>query len=152
MSTGKREARKRARRRQQRLRLVAFGVVAGTVLIAAGYLLEGAFSRPDLEPMAGKVVDVAADMAGFDKSEIRLKAGEPVSIRLTSLDNEHHTDGGGKHQWAVDELGIDIVAQPLSSAYATFTPQEAGQYTFYCDVCCGGRANPSMQGTLIVEA
>ena len=26
------------------------------------------------------------------------------------------------------------------------------KYTFYCDICCGGRANPSMQGTLIVEA
>src|SRR3990172_6706444 len=152
MPAGKRESRKRARRRQQRLRQIAFGGVVVVVLAAAGYLLQAAFTRPALPPMAGTVIDVAADMAGFDKSEIRLKVGEPVSIRLTSLDNEHHTDGGGKHQWAVDELGIDIVAQPLSSAYATFTPQEAGQYTFYCDVCCGGRANPSMQGTLIVEA
>jgi len=152
MSTGRREARKQARRRQQRLRLVAFAVVAVTVLIAAGVLLEGAFSRPELEPMAGTVIDVAADMAGFDKPEIHLKAGEPVTIRLTSLDNEHHTDGGGKHQWAVDELGIDILAEPLSSAYATFTPETPGQYTFYCDVCCGGRANPTMQGILIVEA
>jgi heme/copper-type cytochrome/quinol oxidase subunit 2 len=152
MPTGRREARKQARRRQQRLRLVAFAVVAVTVLIAAGVLLEGAFSRPELEPMAGTVIDVAADMAGFDKPEIHLKAGEPVTIRLTSLDNEHHTDGGGKHQWAVDELGIDILAEPLSSAYATFTPETPGQYTFYCDVCCGGRANPTMQGILIVEA
>ena len=152
MSTGRREARKQARRRQQRLRLVAFAVVAVTVLVAAGVLLEGAFSRPELEPMAGTVIDVAADMAGFDKPEIHLKAGEPVTIRLTSLDNEHHTDGGGKHQWAVDELGIDILAEPLSSAYATFTPETPGQYTFYCDVCCGGRANPTMQGILIVEA
>ena len=152
MSTGRREARKQARRRQQRLRLVAFAVVAVTVLIAAGVLLEGAFSRPELEPMAGTVIDVAADMAGFDKPEIHLKAGEPVPIRLTSLDNEHHTDGGGKHQWAVDELGIDILAEPLSSAYATFTPETPGQFNFYCDVCCGGRANPTMQGTLIVEA
>ena len=152
MPTGKREARRRARRQQHRLRLVAFGVVAVTVLIAAGYLLEGAFSRPELEPMAGKVVDVAADMAGFDKSEIRLKAGEPVSIRLTSLDNEHHTDGGGKHQWAVDELDVSIVAPPEGSNWATFTPDKPGTYTFYCDICCGGRANPSMSGKLIVAA
>ena len=122
------------------------------VLVAAGYLLQTAFSRPALEPMAGKVVDIAADMAGFDQTEIHLQAGEPVTIRLTSLDNEHHTDGGGKHQWAVDELGIDILAEPLSSAYATFTPETPGQFNFYCDVCCGGRANPTMQGTLIVEA
>ena len=74
-----------------------------------------------------------------------------MTIRLSSLDNSHHTDGGGKHQWAVDELGVNIVAQPLGSQYATFTPQQAGSYTFYCDICCGGRANPSMNGTLVVE-
>ena len=102
--------------------------------------------------MAGTVIDVAADMSGFDQSEIRLKAGEPVTIRLRSLDNSHHTDGGGKHQFAVDELGVDIIAQPLNTNYATFTPDKPGKYAFYCDICCGGRANPTMNGTLIVES
>lgn len=90
-------------------------------------------------------------MDGFDQYEIHVKVGEPVTIRLTSLDNTHHTDGGGKHQWAVDELGVDIIAPALGSNYATFTPQEAGTYTFYCDICCGGRANPTMNGSFIVE-
>jgi heme/copper-type cytochrome/quinol oxidase subunit 2 len=102
--------------------------------------------------MAGNVIDIAADMSGFDKTEIRVKVGEPVTIRLTSLDNSHHTDGGGKHQWAVDDLGVDIITQPESSNYATFTPQKPGSYIFFCDICCGGRANPTMNGTLIVEA
>jgi cytochrome c oxidase subunit II len=75
-----------------------------------------------------------------------------VTIRLTSLDNQYHTDGGGQHQWAVDELGVNIIAPSLGSSYATFTPVEPGVYEFYCDICCGGRANPSMQGKLIVEA
>lgn len=91
-------------------------------------------------------------MSGFSVEEVRVKSGEAVTVRLTSLDNSHHTDGGGKHQWAVDELGVSIVAPPEGSSYATFTPTQPGQYTFYCDICCGGRANPSMQGTLIVEA
>ena len=130
-------------------------IFSGIVLVVLGlaaYLLQSAFSRPELESMAGTVIDIAADMAGFSQSEVRVKAGQPVTIRLTSLDNSHHTDGGGKHQWAVDELGVNIVAQPESSAYATFTPDQPGQYTFYCDICCGGRANPTMQGALIVEA
>ena len=84
--------------------------------------------------------------------QIRVKAGEPVTVRLTSLDNQHHTDGGGQHQWAVDELGVNVIAQPLSSNTVTFTPEKSGEYTFYCDICCGGRANPTMNGTLIVEA
>ena len=75
-----------------------------------------------------------------------------MTVRLTSLDNEHHTDGGGKHQWAVDELGVDIVAQPESSNIMTFAPEKPGTYTFYCDIRCGGKANPTMNGQLIVEA
>lgn len=142
---------KQARIRQQRIRRALFALIVVGVLGFAGYLLKPAFFRPALPAMTGNVIEVAADMAGFDKKEIRLKVGEPVSIRLTSLDNSHHTDGGGKHQFAVDELELDIIAQPLSSAYVTFTPQKPGRYDFYCDICCGGRANPAMNGSLIVE-
>lgn len=131
---------------------VVYGLIVVAVLVAAGYLLRVAFTRPELPPLAGDVIDVAADMGGFDTREIRVKVGEPVTIRLTSLDNQYHTDGGGQHQWAIDELGVNIVAQPLSNNYATITPTQPGTYQFYCDICCGGRANPSMQGTLIVEA
>jgi heme/copper-type cytochrome/quinol oxidase subunit 2 len=67
------------------------------------------------------------------------------------MDNSAHTDGGGKHQWAVDELSVSIIAPPEGSNYATFTPTKAGKYTYYCDICCGGKANPTMSGTLIVE-
>ena len=152
MAKTTRAARKLSRQRQQRIRSVVFAVIVVGVLGLAGYYLYSAFFRSALPQMAGNVIDVAADMSGFDKPEIKVKAGEPVTIRLTSLDNSHHTDGGGKHQWAVDDLGVDIVAQPESSNYATFTPDKPGEYTFYCDICCGGRANPTMNGTLIVEA
>ena len=152
MAKTTRAARRLSRQRQQRIRSVVFAVIVVGVLGLAGYYLYSAFFRSPLPQMAGNVIDVAADMSGFDKPEIKVKVGEPVTIRLTSLDNSHHTDGGGKHQWTVDELGVDIVAQPESSNYATFTPDKPGEYTFYCDICCGGRANPTMNGTLIVEA
>lgn len=152
MNTPSRKARRLARRRQKRNRKIAFLLIVTGVLGLAGYLLVSAFSRPALEPVAGNVVDIAADMAGFDRREIRVKAGEPVTIRLTSLDNRFHTDGGGKHQWAVDELGVSVIAPPEGAKAVTFTPEQPGTYTFYCDICCGGRANPTMQGTLIVEA
>lgn len=128
----------------------AFVLISLLVLGAAGYLIFKAFWRPELPPIDGNTVDIAADMGGFTRKEVRVKAGQPVTVRLTSLDNSHHTDGGGKHQWAVDELGIDIVAPPLGSRYKTFTPTKAGTYTFYCDICCGGRANPTMSGRLVV--
>jgi len=146
-----RAARRQARQRQQRIRGAIFAVIMLGVLGLAGYLLYSAFFKPGPPPMAGKVIDVAADMNGFDRPEIKVKVGEPVTIRLTSLDNMYHRDGGGKHQWAVDELGVNIIAQPESSDYATFTPEKPGIYTFYCHICCGGRANPAMNGTLVVE-
>jgi heme/copper-type cytochrome/quinol oxidase subunit 2 len=147
-----REDRRKARQRQKQIRSIIFALLVVGVLGLAGYLLKEAFFKPAPPAMAGNVIDVKADMSGFDKKEIRVKVGEPVTLRLTSLDNSHHTDGGGKHQWAVDELAVDIVAQPESSNYATFTPDKPGEYTFYCDIYCGGRANPTMNGKLIVEA
>ena len=146
------KARLSVRRSPRWLRTVAYTVVAGSVLVFAAYLLVAAFTPPKLTPLTGNFIEVMADMAGFDQREIHVQAGEPVTIRLTSLDNQHHTDGGGQHQWAVDELGVSIVAPPLGSNMANFTPVKAGVYEFYCDICCGGRANPTMQGRLIVEA
>lgn len=145
-------AERQRRERSQRLtRGLIFFVIIVAVLGAASYFLKTGLFRPAPPPMAGNVIDVEAAMNGFNMYEIKVPVNEPVTIRLTSLDNTHHTDGGGKHQWAVDELGVDIIAPALGSSYATFTPTEVGTYTFYCDICCGGRANPSMNGTLIVE-
>ena len=136
---------------KQHVRSLIFGAVVIAVLSLAGYYLKNAFFRPPPPAMAGNVIEVKADMSGFDKKEIQVKVGEPVTIRLTSMDNSGHTDGGGKHQLAVDELNLNIIAQPLKSNYVTFTPDKPGEYTFYCDICCGGKANPTMSGTLIVN-
>jgi cytochrome c oxidase subunit 2 len=143
--------RKEALRRNNSIRSAIFALIIIGVLGLAGYYLKSAFFRPIPAPMAGNVIDLEASMSGFDKEEIRVKVGQPVTIRLTSIDNSHHTDGGGKHQWAVDELGVDVIAQPESSNMVTFTPDKAGSYTFYCDICCGGKANPTMNGQIIVE-
>ena len=151
MSRPQRELRKQMRQRQQRRRTLTFAVIAVLVLGLAGYLLVSSFTAPAVPQLEGNVIDISADMGGFSITEIRAKAGEAMTVRLTSLDNQYHTDGGGKHQWAVDELGVIIVAPPEGSSFATFTPDTPGKYTFYCDICCGGRANPTMNGTLIVE-
>ena len=145
-----REERIHIQRRRRRMRAATFSVIGVLVLGAAGYLLFEAFWKPALSRMAGNVIDISADMGGFSRKEVRIKAGEPVTVRLRSLDNSHHTDGGGKHQWAVDELRVNIIAPPEGSSYKTFTPDKPGTYTFYCDICCGGRANPTMSGRLIV--
>ncbi len=146
-------ARERTHHRQQRLRGFAFAVVLVGVLGLAGWLLYSAFSGPKLAPLAGNVIDVTGAMDGFDKKLITVKVGQPVTIRLTSLDNSHHTDGGGRHQWATEAFGgVSVIAPPEGSNTVTFTPDKTGKFLFYCDICCGGWTNPSMQGTLVVEA
>lgn len=151
MKTKQHKKRTTQRTQSKKLRILTFGVIVLLVLGTTSYLLASAFSNKT-PPPAANTIDVSADMSGFNMKEIRVKAGRPITVRLTSLDNSHHTDGGGKHQWAVDELGVSIVAPPLGNNWATFTPDKPGVYTFYCDICCGGRANPTMQGKLIVEA
>lgn len=151
MEKSRRALMREHRQRQQRVRPTIFAVIVIGVLGLSGYYLKNAFFKPSPPPMAGNVIDVQGAMDGFDQKEIRVKVGQPVTVRLTSMDNSMHTDGGGKHQWAVDELDVSIIAPPEGSEYATFTPTKAGTYVYYCDICCGGKANPTMNGSLIVE-
>lgn len=139
------------RRDIRSIRKVVFGMIVVIVLGLAVYLLSSSLESKT-PPPAENTIDISASMGGFDKDVIRVKAGKSITIRLTSQDNEFHMDGGGKHQWAVDELDLSVIAPPKGSEWVTFTPDKPGKYTFYCDICCGGRANPTMQGTLIVEA
>jgi cytochrome c oxidase subunit 2 len=141
---------RQAKKKRQQAKLVIFLGISVIVLSTAGFLLYKAFYIPPL-PDAANVIDLTADMSGFNQKEIRVKVGEPVTVRLRSLDNSHHTDGGGQHQWAVDELGVSIIAPPEGVSKATFTPTKPGEYVFFCDICCGGKANPTMNGKIIVE-
>ncbi len=101
---------------------------------------------------AGAVLLVQADMGGFRPKLIRARAGDTITIRLESLDNRFHTDGGGKHQLAIDELGVDIIAPALGGREVTLVVSEPGVYPFYCSICCGGKGNPNMWGRLVIES
>jgi cytochrome c oxidase subunit II len=143
-----------ARQTQQVARIAGFGVIVLLVVTAVVYLLAPLFAaQPNGIVQDGntKTINLQAAMDGFDMKEIRAKVGETIKVNLRSMDNSMHSDGGGKHQFAIDELAVNIVAQPLSISSGTFTPSKPGTYTFYCDICCGGRANPTMNGKLIVE-
>ncbi len=89
-------------------------------------------------------------MSGFTPSVVEAKVGEEVQIYLVNLDNEYHKDGGGWHQFKSDQLGFDYKIGPENKQLITLTVNEPGEYDFYCDVCCGGKENPYMQGKLII--
>lgn len=131
--------------------LLGFGLVAAGTLGAAGYFLWPAVRQNLIGAPAG-AVPVAISMSGFAPNVLTVKAGQRVELQLINRDNSLHSDGGGWHQFAVEELGLDFKVAPLTERLVGFTVEKPGTYDFYCDVCCGGKANPYMQGKLIVEA
>lgn len=151
--TAERAERDRAsqRRLSRPLRWVIFAAVAAVVGIGAISLVVVRLMPPPVTDAAA--LQVRASMAGFDPPALTVKAGQPVKIEFASTDTSMHSDGGGWHQFAVDDLDIDWKVGPESSKVFTFTaPTAPGTYAYYCDVCCGGKENPSMQGTLTVTA
>ena len=129
-------------------------VFAGLVLIVGGVAIALVATRlqgPGATDTAA--VQVHASMGGFDPPSLAVKAGQTVKVELSSMDTSMHSDGGGWHQFAIDALDINWKVGPLSSQVFEFTaPATAGTYSWYCDICCGGKENPSMQGKLTVTA
>ena len=84
-----------------------------------------------------RVIDLTAKRFEFSPSEVRLKKGEPVTLRIASADVTH-----GLYMKA---LGIDAEIRPGKTTEVTFTPQTAGRFTAICDHFCGaGHGNMHM--------
>ena len=144
--------RKRPQRRSSnfRLRLAVFAVLALAVAGGAAYSL---WPR-DLATSDTGAVDLTLriEMAGFTPASLTAPAGRPLRVRIVNPDNAHHSDGGGVHGFTVVALGVDARIQPETTSVVTIPAAQPGDYAFYCDTCCGGKENPSMQGVLQIRA
>lgn len=83
-------------------------------------------------------VDIVATNFDLGQAEYTVNAGEEVTI---TLKNEE-----GMHGIAIDELDVSIEG----NGEATFTPDEPGEYTIYCNIPCG-QGHADMISTLIVQ-
>ncbi len=151
----RRQARTAARRarevRQATLRKVGFGGIVVGVLAIGGVLAFGDFfNRPGGGATAG-VIDVQSSMAGFNPSEIRVTAGETVSLNWWTQDAAPHLEGG-VHTMVAPDLGLDEQLPAESTRTVTWTvPNTPGTFDVYCDSCCGGKDSPTMHGKIVVE-
>jgi cytochrome c oxidase subunit 2 len=91
-----------------------------------------------------QVVDISVERFSFTPSEFRVKAGEPVEIRLRSDDTNH-----GFHILGTD-INITIPKRGKGVATVMFQPPAAGRYVFECSKLCGA-GHSFMRGTLIAE-
>jgi hypothetical protein len=62
---------------------IIFSIVAVVVIGLTGFLLFNALYKPPL-PADGNVIDISADMGGFDKNVITVKVGQPVTAASTN--------------------------------------------------------------------
>jgi plastocyanin len=147
----------RAQRRSQRIRQGAFGLVIAAVLAVGGYLAFGDLAGQRGAATTSEAIPVRLSMAGFTPSDVQVPAGQTVRIELWTTDAAPHLENG-VHTMISDELGIHEelpAAGPTGESRRVVTittPSEPGTYDIYCDTCCGGKASPSMHGTLTVAA
>lgn len=130
--------------------ILVLGGSAVVLALAAVLALAPILTNGPTPPPSSGGPSVIISMAGFTPNRITVRAGEPVTLTLTNPDSQFHTDGGGWHQFAIDALNLDVRVAPRSTETVALAALAPGTYEFYCDICCGGRANPSMIGILEV--
>jgi cytochrome c oxidase subunit II len=122
-------------RRCDGAKALALGI--GVLLIAAAMVwpLESAVAQET------QVIEITAERFSFNPSEIRVKTGTRLEIRLTSEDTMH-----GFHILGTD-IDLELPKRGRGVASVTFQPT-AGRYTFECSRLCGA-GHAFMRGVII---
>jgi cytochrome c oxidase subunit 2 len=115
-------------------------MVAAIVGVAASVSLGGAAgtqSQPEV------LVDVTAERFSFTPSEIRVRAGTRLQIRLSSEDTDHG--------FRIPDTDVDvrIPKRNRGTTTVTFDAAKAGRYTFQCSHVCGA-GHSFMRGEIVV--
>ena len=106
-------------------------IIVAALAAACGLALSAVASRSNLAraDVNPKVIEISAKKFEFTPSEITLKKGQPVILRVTSTDRVH---GFMSKPLKFD---TDIaVGKPTDVAV---TPDAAGDFTVICDHYCG---------------
>src|SRR5690348_2652076 len=74
-------------------------------------------------------INVVMKKYSFEPSVIRVKAGQPVELDVTTADVQHGFD--------VPDLGIKEAVQPGKTTTIVFTPKAKGEFNVKCGVICG---------------
>ncbi|MDP2708862.1 MAG: cupredoxin domain-containing protein [bacterium] len=89
-----------------------------------------------------KEINLVGRQWSFEPAEIIVNQGDKVRLNLTSADVPHGL--------AIKEYGINQFIKPGETATVEFTADQPGEFTFYCNVFCGG-GHREMTGKLIVR-
>jgi cytochrome c oxidase subunit 2 len=113
-------------------------VVAAVALVAVAAVVW----RPDLAAQQqAQIVEISAERFSFYPSEIKVKAGTRLEIRLTSEDTMHGFRIVGT------DVDVELPKRGRGVAMVMFQPA-AGRYTFECSRLCGA-GHSFMRGVII---
>ncbi len=141
------------------MKRVRVGIVGagqlGRMLALAGYPLDVRclfLDRSDQTPGA----QVAPSLVGeLEDAALLAELGqrnEVVTFDWWNSDGAMHLQNG-VHTFVSTALNLRLELPAQSRKTISITaPAVAGDYDFWCDSCCGGRANAAMHGTLHVQA
>lgn len=125
-------------------RVAIVGIVV-VVLVLAGWMLTRNLGTGPTDPSA---LQVHISMAGWNPKTLTTIVGVPLKIEVQAIDNAH----GEGHDFGIDELGVYQYIGTSGSKVVTLPADQTGTYTFWCNLCCGGKTDPLMQGTYIIKA
>jgi len=121
--------------------LLFAAAVSATFPIAAPRIKTARLVRTAYADAGPRVIEIKAKKFEFTPSEITLKKGEPVILRLSSEDR--------KHGFFVRPFKIDADIVPGQTTDVAVTPDTAGDYTVICDHYCGtGHGNMKLKMTV----
>lgn len=113
------------------------------LLFMAGLVV--AFAPLPVQPVSPqeRIFRMEARQFAYSPSELKVNAGDTVTIQLVSTDVVH-----GLY---VDGYGVSVKAEPGQSATLTFIASKPGSFRLRCNVTCGAM-HPFMIGKLTVGA
>lgn len=95
------------------------------------------------EPIGeAREIEVTAQQFEFIPNPIRVKVGENIRLKITSVDVDHG--------FSLPEFGINEILSPGGTITVEFQATEIGEFEFSCSVFCGS-GHSNMRGKLIVE-
>ena len=145
-----------------RRRLVSYWLFVLAGLILLGLLVVLAIVRFPGPPHTAHYT-INLDPAGFQPATLVVPAGQMLYIQLNNVDaalpgrtvgNRHQVGGpasSSRHQFAIQELGINVRLDAGQSTTLTLPPLRPGAYHFVCTLSDHPQTTQELRGTLLVH-
>jgi cytochrome c oxidase subunit 2 len=122
---------------------VVLGAIGFAIASLAGLAAMSSYDAAAQGDQRAQVVEITAERFTFTPSEIRVKAGTRLEIRLRSEDTAHGFRIVGT------DIDLELAKRGRGVKTVTFEPA-AGRYTFECSQLCGA-GHEFMRGVIIAE-